>query len=572
MTNLTVETDRSEVAAGGSTVTCSVRIQPGMADTEVTRHIALCLDTSGSMSSAKIEQVREGVRWVFGYLADDDQLSIVSFDDEVAVLLPATRWGDVGLDDAEALVDDLQPGGGTDILAGLEAAYETLESLPAGPDVGKRILLLSDGRDETPTETYRAFARRVRREDAIAVPSAGIGDDYDEATIRAVGTASDGEWVHLSRATDIEDFFGRKVESLRTVVAPNPHLELALPRGAVLGDAFLRHPQVRDANYEVTDGTVRIYLPDLLEFELQEVVCTIDTPPCNAGRRFTLADLTLNTRQETTSSTIEVECVPDRAGGGTAVEAADVATKHVETRIRNAAAEGDVQRAATIFQQATGEELEGFEDVQTRVRGEGGSGDRAPIEEVGEEGTRIRGVAPHEDQPSPAAEAGDEETQIRGGGLGDEELSGAVEAGDEETQIRGGGPGDVESSGAVEAGDEETKIRGGSPGEGETSGPVEAGDEETQIRGGGSGEDQPSGAVEAGDEETQIRDSTDAESTSAATVGDAGTQIRRGDVRDVREFVDEETVSAWQTMIEEASSGDREAKYETTKIKGPDER
>ncbi|PSP50760.1 hypothetical protein BRC60_04750 [Halobacteriales archaeon QH_1_68_42] len=245
MTKLRAQLDRGQVAASGSTVTGSVRIQPGSTDADAQRHIALCLDTSGSMSGEKIERVREGVRWVFGYLAEDDYLSIVAFDDDAEVVLPATRWGALALDEAEGVVERLRAGGGTDILAGLEAAYATLADLPTGPDVGRRILLLSDGRDETPTEEFAAFARRVRREDAIAIPAAGIGKFYDEATVRAVATASDAEWVHLSRAADIENFFGRKVETLRTVVAPSPNLEIGLPEGATIGDLYLRRP--RDA-------------------------------------------------------------------------------------------------------------------------------------------------------------------------------------------------------------------------------------------------------------------------------------------------------------------------------------
>ena len=579
MTKLTTATDRTEVSAAGSTVTASVRIQPGMADEDVTRHIALCLDTSGSMAGEKIEQVCEGVRWVFGYLADDDYLSIVSFDDEVEVLLEGTRWGDVTLDDAEALVDELSPGGGTDILAGLEAAYGTLSNLPAGPDVGRRILLLSDGRDETPVDSFADFARHVRREDGIAVPAAGIGDDYDEDVIRTVGTASDGEWVHLSRPTDIENFFGRKVESLRTVVAPNPNLELLLPRGAVFRDAFLRHPQVRDANYEVTDNLVRVFLPDLLEFELQEVVMSIDSPPCEVGRRYTLADVTLHTREDSTQELVEVDCVPADAGDVAGVDSAEVATNAVETRIRKAAAEGDVDRAATILKEATGVELEGFEDVSTRVRGGGeAAGHAVEVDDdtairgqdpgspgpadAGDEETQIRGQGPGSPGAADVADAGDEETQIRGKGAGS---PGVADAGDEETQIRGKGAG---SPGAADAGDEETQIRGKGPGSPDEADAADAGAEETQIRGKGPGSPD---AADAGTEETQIRGDSPG-SPGAADAGDEETQIRRSGVQDVSDVVDDETVDAWQTMIERAATGDREAKYETTKIEGPDER
>jgi len=418
MTKLTAELDRAQVADSGSSVTGSVRIEPGMVEVDAKRHIALCLDTSGSMSGEKIEQVREGVRWVFGYLAEDDYLSIVAFDDEVEVVLPATRWGTIALDDADEAVQDLRAGGGTDILAGLEAAYDTLADLQSGPDIGRRILLLSDGRDETPTESFAEFARRVRREDGIAIPAAGIGDFYDEDTVRAVATASDAEWVHLSRAADVENFFGRKVETLRTVVAPSPNLELALPGGAGIHDVYLRRPQVRDANYEWVGDTVRIFLPDLLEFETQEVVFTVETPPCEAGGQFTLVDVTLNTPGQAASTAVEVECVADPAGD-TRVESTDVAVRHVETMVRKAAGEGDLDRAETILQQAT----EGGGDLdaqETRIAGgpgeEDGPGDRE-TRIAGGPGEKGGGADETTDpETSPETDVLDrEETQIRGG-------------------------------------------------------------------------------------------------------------------------------------------------------------
>jgi Ca-activated chloride channel family protein len=378
MTKLSVQLDRGSVPAGGGTVRAAVRIQPGMTDENARRHVAMCIDTSGSMSGEKIEQVREGVRWTFGYLSDSDYLSIVTFDDEVEVVLPATRWGDMTLDEADAIVEEMRPGGGTDILGGLEAAYGTLEDLSAGPDVGRRILLLSDGRDETETPTFAEFARRVRREDGIAVPAAGIGEFYDEATIRTVGTASDGEWVHLSRAGDIENFFGRKVETLGTVVAPSPNLEVGLPAGARVGEVLLRQPQVRAANVERVDDGVRVFLPDLLEFETQEVVFTVEAPPCEGGRSFRFADVTLNTPGETTTAAVDVECVAETGTGATEeVETPEVTVKHVETKVRKAASEGDLERAETMLAQATGEA--DVPDETTEIR-----------RDVGDEGARTR--------------------------------------------------------------------------------------------------------------------------------------------------------------------------------------
>ena len=329
----------------------SITIQPGVQRTDVVRHVALCVDTSGSMTGEKMAQVREGILWTFGYLDPDDYVSVVSFDDEAEVVLPATRWGDLDRDAAEAAIEGMEASGGTDVMAGLRTAHETLSELPTGGDVARRILLLSDGRDDTPPETFADVARRIRIEDDVSIPAAGIGDYYDEDVIRAVGTASEGEWIHLSEPSDIEDFFGRKVEGISTVVAPQPHLELSLAEGVEVREVLIRQPQVQAANYDSHDDTVRIYLPDLLEFKEQEVVLEARTPAWRPGRTVALADVVLRAEGRGERGTIVVRCTDDP--DELAVTNDDVGVRHVETKVRKAAGEGDIEAAETLVDHAT---------------------------------------------------------------------------------------------------------------------------------------------------------------------------------------------------------------------------
>lgn len=353
MVEVSVALDSSTVPASGGALTATVTIQPGVEETAAERHLALCVDTSGSMAGEKIEQVREGIRWVFGYLDGEDTVSIVAFSDVVEVVLPATRWDDLDREAVDAAVDRLTANGGTDILGGLEAAHETLRDLPTGPDIARRILLLSDGRDETPVETFVDLARRLRREEDIAIPAAGIGDFYDEEVVRGIGTASAGEWVHLSRPADIEDFFGRKVNSLQTVVAPNPNIEFELTDGVEIDEVLLRRPQVRDVQTERRGRTVRVYLPDLVELEAQELTLRLETPPCPDGETVRLAAVRLNTRTGNPTTAIEADCSAGVGDRETRVEAPEVSLAHVDTVIRKATSEGDVETAETVIDRAT---------------------------------------------------------------------------------------------------------------------------------------------------------------------------------------------------------------------------
>lgn len=370
MAELYTEVDRPYVSPDGAAVKLSVTIQPGMQRTDIDRQIALCVDTSGSMTGEKIEQVREGILWTFGYLEPDDYVSVVTFDDEVNVVLEATRWGDVDREDAEAAVEGIEASGGTDIMGGLKAAYEALTALPSDEDTARRILLLSDGRDNRPAEEFATVARRIRKGDDIAVPAAGIGDYYDEDVIRAVGTASEAEWMHLAEPADIEDFFGRKVEGISTIVAPQPHLEFSLADGVEVREILLRRPQVREANYERHGNTVRVYLPDLLEFEEQEVLLEARTPRWPAGREVTLAEAVLRAKGRGERASIVVGVTEDRRKLARTNE--DVGLRHTDTKVRKAAGEGDIDAAETIIDRAARdhdeESLSGMQTVVEKAK------------------------------------------------------------------------------------------------------------------------------------------------------------------------------------------------------------
>lgn len=350
MPDIVTTLDRPSVPADGTTVSATIEIQPGSQNDEVSRQLVLCVDTSGSMSGEKIERVREGIRWVFGYLEGSDYVAVVSFDDETRVMLPAQCWGDLSREDADDAVASIQAGGGTDILGGLQLARETFRDLPPGEDVGRRILLLSDGRDEAPADEFADLARQYRRKDGIAIPAAGIGKFYDEEIIRAIGTASEGEWVHLSRPEEIENFFGRKVEDLRTIVAPNPYIQLDLAPGVDVEEVLLRKPQVQDANHVRDGDAVRIFIPDLVEFEEQEVVLKIQVPPGEVGTKRSLAEVSINSPETVDRTSVDVQYSDDPTDLETRIS--DIDFKHMDTKIRKEASEGNIEEAETIIEEA----------------------------------------------------------------------------------------------------------------------------------------------------------------------------------------------------------------------------
>lgn len=385
MASIDTSVNRPNVPADGTTVTAEIDVEPGEQEQEMRRHIALCIDTSGSMEGDNIKRARDGAAWVFGLLADDDYVSIVAFDTEAEVILPATRWSDLDRQTAMDHVEELTAGGGTDMYNGLKAAKETLSSSATGPDTVNRLLLLSDGKDNerTPDE-FEGLAEEI--DDAgIRIQSAGIGTDYNEDTIRTLGTIGRGTWTHLEAPGDIEDFFGEAVEQAGSVVAPDAHLDLDVAPGVEVSEVYRALPQAQEVSPDWEANATRIKLPDLIERENQRVVLKIHAPPREAGTEEVLADVTLSARGDTASDQIAVTYTEDQAELAEHNESVDI--DHKQTVIRTELGKGNVEAAETKVEQMTvihGEDAEAVEEAerQTQIVKEGGRAEQSQATQI----------------------------------------------------------------------------------------------------------------------------------------------------------------------------------------------
>jgi Ca-activated chloride channel family protein len=191
MPTISSDVNRPAVPWDGAAVTAEVDVEPGRGTVSGARHIALVIDTSGSMGGEKIAKAREGASWVFGLLEDDDYITIVSFDSEANFVMRPTQWGDTTREAAMTAIDRLTAGGGTDMFDGLETAGEALRSIGLrDEDAVRRILLLSDGKDNThDPEDFETLAEDLDGM-GIRIRSAGIGEDYNQDTIRTLGRSS----------------------------------------------------------------------------------------------------------------------------------------------------------------------------------------------------------------------------------------------------------------------------------------------------------------------------------------------------------------------------------------------
>ncbi len=205
---------------------------------QVRKRIVVAIDTSGSMSGAKIEQAKQAVAQAIRALSPGDQFALIAFSDEVQAFsdrLVAAK-PDV-VERAIEFIDGLRAIGGTALCDAAETAVSIAAAAARREPV--YVLLVTDGR---PTVGERNIGR-------IAERVAKANKDY-RARLFAVGIGYDVNSVLLDKLTADN---GGLVEYIR----PGEDIEVALA-------SLLRQigqPVLTDLHFEIRGVRARDILP-----------------------------------------------------------------------------------------------------------------------------------------------------------------------------------------------------------------------------------------------------------------------------------------------------------------------
>jgi secreted protein with Ig-like and vWFA domain/uncharacterized membrane protein len=133
------------------------------------------IDRSGSMSEtsggvAKLDLAKEAAARSVELLMPQDRAGVIAFDDAAQWVVPITELADPA--SLIAAIGGIQSGGGTDILAGVQAMAD---ALPADPARVKHVILLTDGGAD-PTGIPE-LVQRLNAENGITLSAVGVGRD-----------------------------------------------------------------------------------------------------------------------------------------------------------------------------------------------------------------------------------------------------------------------------------------------------------------------------------------------------------------------------------------------------------
>jgi len=254
--------------------------------------LALVLDRSGSMSGSKLDKAREAAAYCVRQLGADDQVAVVTYDDEVDIVGPVHAMTDRA---KRRLLDDIRhirSGGNTNLAGGWLTGAQEVAAQTDGRLA--RVILLTDGLANVgmtdPTElAHHAAELRAR---GVSTTTMGIGADFNEDLLERMARHGGGHFYFIENAAQIADMLHRELGETLTTVARGVTLEVTLPPGV---EANL----LNDFELGGDRHCLRVRLDDLVAGESRAPVFRLIVQP---GRDDTTLPLTARLRYQDVAS------------------------------------------------------------------------------------------------------------------------------------------------------------------------------------------------------------------------------------------------------------------------------
>lgn len=192
-------------------------------------NLSLVIDKSGSMSAAdKMSRVKTSLLNMVPKLRPTDTLSIILFDSQAQVLLPAQKVGDSR--QIQDLIRGIQPGSSTNIHAGLMLGYKEAQK-NYRKDSTNRVILLTDGIANQGVTDPKEIASESQgfNDRGIDLSTIGVGLDLNRDLLQDLAKSGRGLFHFVADSEDIEKVFVKELQSLISPVATDPSIQIDFP-------------------------------------------------------------------------------------------------------------------------------------------------------------------------------------------------------------------------------------------------------------------------------------------------------------------------------------------------------
>lgn len=277
--SLRLNTDRRLIrATGGSSRYLHVAFRAPSAPARTDRRplsVAFVLDRSGSMSGEKITLAKRAIDAALNMLRPDDRFSVVSYDDQIDVIVPAMPASEEGLETAKQRLAQIGARGATDLSTGWLTGCQQIADGASDRTI-TRTLLLSDGRANRGITHHEELATRAGdlRRAYVVTSTFGVGRDFDERLMAGMADAGGGNFYFIENPAQIQDMLTSELGEALEVVARRGVVHLELPEGV---QAEVMH-QFRSTQ---TGKRLQIELNDLVSDQLISLIVELQFPQGN---------------------------------------------------------------------------------------------------------------------------------------------------------------------------------------------------------------------------------------------------------------------------------------------------
>lgn len=234
-------------------------------------NICLVIDRSTSMQGLRMDTVKAAAIELIRQLKPDDRLSIVLFSDRAEVLLSSGQ--EPQRKNIEAQIRLVSAGGGTEILQGIQAAFDEVRG-NAPKSFINHIIMLTDGRTYGDEDECLDLAKQIAKA-GIRITGFGIGTEWNDAFLDDLTGRTGGNSYYISQVGDLRAFLQEKFLSLNQIYAERVMFEFETEPEIDLKSAYRLQPEAAILN---PDTPIRLgsipkeeKLSILLEFVISSV-------------------------------------------------------------------------------------------------------------------------------------------------------------------------------------------------------------------------------------------------------------------------------------------------------------
>ena len=274
-------------------------------------NVSIVLDRSGSMSGDKIARAKEAAVMAINRLRADDIVSVVTYDHNVNVVVPATKLNDRY--DIIRRIEKIRVGGNTALFAGVSKGAAEVRKFFDRNRVN-RIILLSDGLanvgPSSPGE-LGDLGRSLGR-DGISVSTFGLGLGFNEDLMTRLALNSDGNHAFVESAIDLARVFEREFGDILSVAAQDVEVTITCGNG-------IRPVRIIGRAGEIHGNRVTLAMNQLYSNQEKFVMLEVEVPATSDGRALELADVEVayrnmqSKKNERIAKTLGIQATSSRA-------------------------------------------------------------------------------------------------------------------------------------------------------------------------------------------------------------------------------------------------------------------